>query len=400
MKNESIIFNIHSKYNLKLVFSYLDYQYILKLVKYNKRFQAILGIKLDNYKNNSNYLKYNLQKEKDYGDRNLYYSVHKKPMEFNGESELGICCLVFCFTCIYFIYILVYSILLVTKDSFNYDNSSKENYKEKSNTIDKINLSLFSLIASILFATIVFIVILCKEEHDKKGWKSIIKKILLILLNLILILFESLIIWKLVLSYEIKTGGVTWFMIMDYIFIILNFLYILFILGMTYIYFHYYVIHYNDYFYNTTSYFITSLNNITIKKFKVSEDFLEMGEKDKTKYLLDNYKNMVYINTEEEKNLITSVNEFRVKHNLPEFGIRYSFKLPKYIMKEHTDMMINPEQNFFIVGNKKYLFRYNVSEFEKNFKSEEPNILSVLLKEELNYINIINKDNIEYILIY
>ena len=69
-------------------------------------------------------------------------------------------------------------------------------------------------------------------------------------------------------------------------------------------------------------------------------------------------------------------------------------------MKEHTDMMINPEQNFFIVGNKKYLFRYNVSEFEKNFKSEEPNILSVLLKEELNYINIINKDNIEYILIY
>ena len=402
MQNKPIILNIHNINIIKLVFSYLDYQYILKLIKYNKTLQNKLEIKLDNFKNNSNNPKYILLKGKDYQDRNFYYHHTKKPEMFDGEAELGILCLLFCFTCIYFTYTLIYSILLVSKDLFNDDNTSKDNYFDIANTIHNINLSLFALITSIIIATIIYIITLCKEDpdHYEKGCISIVKQILLILFNLILILFEILIIWKLVLSYEIKKNGVMWFIVMDYIFIFLNFLYILFILYRTYVYFYYYIIHYDDYFYNNTIYSITSLNNIKIKKFNVSEDFLEMKAKEKTKFLLDNYKNMEYTNSSEEKNLINSINEFREKNNLPKFSFNNTFKLPNYIINEPSEFKMHPEQNLFSKLNKKYLFRYPIGEFEKNFKNKDPIIISVLLNDKLNYITIITKDNIEFIYIY
>ena len=192
-----------------------------------------------------------------------------------------------------------------------------------------------------------------------------------------------------------------WFIVMDYIFLILHFLYILFILLMSYEYLYYYVLYYEDYFYNNICYSITSLNNIKIKKYNVSEDFLEMGEIEKSKYLLDNYKNMEYTNSEKEKNLINAINEFRKNNNLPKFRTQNSFRLPNYVIKEPSEIMINPGQNLFIKNaNKKYLFRYSVGEFEEKLKNKEPNIISVLLNEDLNAIRIITKDNTEFIHIY
>ena len=48
MKNEEI-FNIKSNYCMKTIFSYLDSNYILKLIKYNKKIKNILNISLKNY---------------------------------------------------------------------------------------------------------------------------------------------------------------------------------------------------------------------------------------------------------------------------------------------------------------------------------------------------------------
>ena len=237
--------------------------------------------------------------------------------------------------------------------------------------------------------------------------KNVIGKIfiansLLILFNLILLLYEALVIWKLVLSYEIKKDGVMWFIVMDYIFIVLHSLYILFTLLITYDYFYYYVIHYDDYFYKSNIFYsITSLNNIKITKFNVSEDFLEMRENEKSKFLLDNYKNMEYTNSQREKDLINSINEFREENNLPIFQFQNSFTLPNYVMNEPSEIMINPEQNLFVkYTKKKYLFRYSVGEFQEKFKNKEPNIISVLLNGDLNAIRIITKDNTEFIDIY
>ncbi len=48
--NNNILLNITSEYNLKQIFSYIKYDYILKLIKKNKSLQNKLGISKENYK--------------------------------------------------------------------------------------------------------------------------------------------------------------------------------------------------------------------------------------------------------------------------------------------------------------------------------------------------------------
>ena len=49
LKKNNLLSNINSKYNLKVIFSYLKYDYVLKLIKNNKSLQNQLGINIDNY---------------------------------------------------------------------------------------------------------------------------------------------------------------------------------------------------------------------------------------------------------------------------------------------------------------------------------------------------------------
>ena len=55
IQNSVDITKIHNTYNLKSVFEYLDYKYILKLIKNNKNLQNKLEISINNYKNFQNY---------------------------------------------------------------------------------------------------------------------------------------------------------------------------------------------------------------------------------------------------------------------------------------------------------------------------------------------------------
>jgi len=50
----NILLNINSIYSLKLLFSYLKYDKILKLIKYNKSLQNKIRIEKNNYKDYSN----------------------------------------------------------------------------------------------------------------------------------------------------------------------------------------------------------------------------------------------------------------------------------------------------------------------------------------------------------
>ena len=64
MSHTTNINKIKSNYILKSLFSYINYQNILKLVKINKNLQSRLGIKLENYSYKLNFPEYVYIKEK------------------------------------------------------------------------------------------------------------------------------------------------------------------------------------------------------------------------------------------------------------------------------------------------------------------------------------------------
>ena len=110
----------------------------------------------------------------------------------------------------------------------------------------------------------------------------------LIIINLINILFESLVVWKLVLSYKIKKGGYTWFMVLDYLFLIFNLIYIVIILAIAI-----------DYIKESecprlfeTNYLLTYFNNIKIDNYSLPEDFGKLSKKERKKYVFEHYKNI------------------------------------------------------------------------------------------------------------
>ena len=127
------------------------------------------------------------------------------------------------------------------------------------------------------------------------------------------------------------------------------------------------------------------------------DNFNDFSKNDRKKYIKENYENFEYKYSKEQIELIRSLNKFREDKNIEIFKI--GKKLPKFILKESSEIMLYKDKNFFKISDRKYLFKYPVNEFEKKFNNRDNNIINVLLKENLNHIQIITKDNIEYVII-
>ena len=197
-KNEHFS-KIRSNYNLKTIFSYLDYPYILKLIKYNKNLQSKLGLTLENYKNKSDFNKYEYIKKTQIISK--YYKKQKIPEESLINS------MVRTVTFFFLIPFLIYSILLVSIKTFK-DSNTKDIYNNNYyNIIKTINPCLFIYDGLILgFCFLRTCYIYYNYAHDY-GKRKIIKFIIMIFINLVHFLFEFLVIFKLILSYKIKKGG-------------------------------------------------------------------------------------------------------------------------------------------------------------------------------------------------
>ena len=146
-------------------------------------------------------------------------------------------CISSCTSIIFILYFLVYSILQITLDTSDGSNT-KENYdKSLENIINKLNKYFFILVGCVIVswaALFFYVYIKCSYDY---GFKKKLKSIIIITINIIHFTFEGLVIWKLVISYKILEGNLPWFMKMDYAFLSINFVHILFLILCTVFFF-------------------------------------------------------------------------------------------------------------------------------------------------------------------
>ena len=209
--------------------------------------------------------------------------------------------------------------------------------------------------------------------------------------------FEGLVIWKLCISYKIIEGDIPWFMKMDYSFLIINFIHILFLIILTI-----------GFFKDSESHILLSalnlisFNNNQIKEYNLPENFSNWTEKERKQYLLDNCVQFKYINSKMLSIWTTSdINDYRKELKLPRLNDGKNVSIQNFIENEPGEMLLYPEKNIFKLSNKEYLFKYPIGEFEKKVKNKDKEVMDILIKDNLQYIIIIFAlENDEYILVY
>ena len=154
MKANEKIFKISSDFCLKLLFSYLDYNSILKIIKNSKKLQKRLCLNISNYKNKLSY-KYAEKK------------IVKKMYFNNNDKRITIKIILIYLLISNFIYFYIFSFMI----SFYYKGPSKDT---KNNTtlsylfiIKELFNSLYGYLYSILISMGFFFI----------GYQKIITKI-------------------------------------------------------------------------------------------------------------------------------------------------------------------------------------------------------------------------------
>ena len=266
-----------------------------------------------------------------------------------------------CCTCILFIYCIIYSILLVSLDSFD-DSNTKENYNKSSlNIIKKINGFIFLFDGIVIATPFIFIFYLFKEFESDYGIKKFIKSFIVIIINIAHFLFEGLVIWKLVLSYRIKKSGITWFMKMDYIFLILNFIYIAYLILISLSFFAESGIRVEK----AKKCTLNSFNWIKIKSYSLPYNFDKWKKNKRKKFILNNYHNYEYIISSEEENIVNLINNFRILKGLQKLEFKRIKTIPEFIINKPSELFLNSSENIFKLSDTKYLIRYPKGNFEK-----------------------------------
>jgi len=380
------LLKIKSEYSLKTIFSYIDYNFILKLIKNSKKIQRKLGINIQNYKKKSSY---------EYIERKII----KGSLSYEHDDAFGEPIKYFCscfLSSIIFIFVLIYTIILFTKGGFNYNNT-KSNYNIKYfNVIKKINISLFGFLGYIIasyFIIFVWATHKCYIDYDKK---IILKKCSLIFTAFIYLFYDVCIIIKLYLSYKIKKDKITLFMICDYFVIILIFLYLVFIILIIYFYFTIA----GDGVRIIKEYILKKFQTIDIEDYELSNNFKEKNDEEKRLYITTNKNN--YKIKFSNYNILELINEFRKKNNIDELILDEAESDPfsNLIINKNAEIILFKYKTIYKLSKREYLLVNEVNEFEKNFKNKNKDLINILLNEDLNKIQIFKKDNNEIIYIF
>ena len=135
MKSKGDIFKISSQYCLKLIFTYLPYNQVLNILKYNKRIQKKLEINISNYEEYNKYYKQNCYyKVKTRKYSKLFYHTFD---QLQNNFSLIFAAFIFIIT---FLCYLSISIMFLKKKIFDDNNLKDLALNWKSNPIQDINI--------------------------------------------------------------------------------------------------------------------------------------------------------------------------------------------------------------------------------------------------------------------
>ena len=383
-----ILLKIRSDYILKQIFSFMDYGHTLKLINKNKSLQNNLGINIINYKERSSY-QYKIT-------RKILKDFYKDDGEETSKAiKYFIVCLIYTIIAIIlFIYILVFASLLVSKGSFNEKNTKNNYNKDYADIIKKINLSLFGFLPYIIiyYIFIFWATINCEKDYGKE---KLIKKILLVLLGILCLCYEIIIVIKLILSYKIKNNKISWFIICDYILIIIIFLYLVFTI---YIIISYFINSGNDVADELVN--LTKFRDIKINGYLLPKYFVNFNDYQKRVMLLHDIDLFEIEISQKQKDIISLINQFRKDNNIDELIYDDVIEFKDLIFDKYSEPIFDNNKNIFKLSNRKYLIKIPNSEFETRFYNKEKSITNILLNDYLNKIIIIEKNDILFIFLF
>ena len=378
--------NIKSKEIMKEILSYIKMNRVLGLIKFNKNLQNRLDISKNIFETFADPLrliyekKINIKKSVDLPKRHKNGAIRLRVSDF---AVFGNSC---CYG-IYFIYLLVYAILLVVKDGFN-ESNTKNDSKDSIKVIDIINKCLFALVGIAIISYIFISFYACKITYNDIDCKRNLKLIMMMIFIVIHFIFEILIIYKLAISYKIKTISATWFMSMDIVFIVLN---ILFIACSLFEFIYYYkatIPKIED----KSTVTLLSINDINIEKYALPINFNTYSKREQKQYILENL-NGIKISYFLNNLILMLFNIERSKLSIPPIKEENSQNLRDF-------MLIMPSEAFFF--NYKYIFRlddniYLIKSSSKDIlnkaKNGDKELLKVVCNDKLTDCSAMTKKN-------
>ena len=411
---ENNIQRINCIYNKKKVFSYLKYNYFLKVIKYNKSIQNQLGITIQDYQINCNHYDYFCQKKLIKGLKSefltkfsedfpkylfylliflnftVFYILKNKIILFilgfileiikegvAKEYKIKFFKEEFIVGIINFIVILVLSIVLCKIKLIS------EDVNNKLMLIPKINIGIKIYIAFIFFILLYFgYIILLKPNSSFLKYINISVLLIFFVLNC---LYEYSILLKIQILREFDKNNLSF---SDYFFLFFN----NFILVLSFIHLIiYYFLHFPKII---KKYYLNTFKNIKIYNYLLPYDFEKI--KLKNQYLYQKAKYFNHLQTNEEKIIISSINIYRKDNKVQEL-ISIDVNIPKFIINDElSEVNLYTNENLFHLGYEKYLFRYKIGEFVNNLQNNK----DILLKPNLNRINVIIQNTNALILLY